>query len=134
MSTPRATTTTTVPTNRRQDVPAAIRLSRREVEGDLAPAGRRPGADTGDPQVRSRPVTSGGPERIGVWECAPGGWAVENRLDTETCVILSGRARITDRDGGRTFEISAGDLLVLPAGWSGRWDVVETVRKVFVTC
>jgi hypothetical protein len=26
----------------------------------------------------------------------------------------------------------AGDLLVLPVGWSGRWDVTATLRKVYV--
>ena len=28
-------------------------------------------------------------------------------------------------------EIGAGDLVILPKGWNGRWDVSETVRKIF---
>ncbi|MFJ8596922.1 cupin domain-containing protein [Streptomyces sp. NPDC093598] len=39
-----------------------------------------------------------------------GGWPVEEREDTETCCILSGRAIITDGATGETFEISAGDV------------------------
>jgi len=27
----------------------------------------------------------------------------------------------------------AGSALVLPAGWSGRWDIHETLRKLYVT-
>ncbi|ODU06909.1 MAG: hypothetical protein ABS81_03510 [Pseudonocardia sp. SCN 72-86] len=115
-------------------MPSATRLSKTELLGDLTPTGQRAGADSGDPQVRARAIAGGGPERIGVWECAPGGWAVVDRPDTETCVILSGRARITDQDSGRVLEVGAGDMVVLPSGWSGRWDVLETVRKVFVTC
>lgn len=25
----------------------------------------------------------------------------------------------------------AGDLVILPVGWTGRWDVLETVRKIY---
>ena len=28
--------------------------------------------------------------------------------------------------------LGEGDVLVLPKGWSGRWDITETVRKLFV--
>ena len=69
--------------------------------------------------------------RAGVWECEPGGWPVEPREDTETCYILSGRATVTDAATGRTFEVTAGDVIVQPQGWSGRWDVTETIRKVW---
>jgi len=70
--------------------------------------------------------------QVGLWECTPGGWTITDRPDTETVRILSGRARLTDA-GGASVELSAGDVLVLPKGWSGRWDILETVRKLFVT-
>jgi uncharacterized cupin superfamily protein len=54
-----------------------------------------------------------------------------NRADTETIYILSGRATVTEAETGHTFEISAGDVVVQPRGWSGRWDVTETIRKVY---
>jgi uncharacterized cupin superfamily protein len=72
-----------------------------------------------------------GAVRAGVWECEPGGWPVVDRQDTETCYILSGRAIVTDKATGERFEINAGDVIVQPRGWSGRWDVVETIRKVW---
>ncbi|ODR22873.1 MULTISPECIES: cupin domain-containing protein [Mycobacteriaceae] len=98
---------------------------------DLEPAGQRPGADSGDPQLKTLTVPSGTDANVGVWECEPGGWAVINRPNTETCYIVAGKAKITDDETGSVVEISAGDFLTLPPGWSGRWDVTETVRKVY---
>lgn len=101
------------------------------VTGPLAPRGRRPGADSGDPQISSIAFDAPEDVRVGVWECAPGGWPVIDRPDTETCYIVSGRATITDDEAGEKYEISAGDVIVQPRGWSGRWDVIETIRKVY---
>ncbi|MCP5152202.1 MAG: DUF861 domain-containing protein [Ectothiorhodospiraceae bacterium] len=97
----------------------------------LTPAGRRAGADRGDPQVSARSLHDDGETKVGVWECTPGGWPIVDRADTEVATILSGRATITDADGS-TRVIGAGSVLTLPKGWSGRWDVTETLRKVYV--
>jgi uncharacterized cupin superfamily protein len=106
-------------------VPAAT------ITGPLEPSGQRPGADSGDPQLGILRFETDDAVRAGVWECEPGGWSVESREDTETCYIVSGRAIVTDNATGRTYEISAGDVFVAPQGWSGRWDVKETIRKVW---
>ena len=97
----------------------------------LEPKGQRPGADNGDPQISSLAFDTPDDVRVGIWECEPGGWPVVNRADTETCYILSGRATVTDAETGHSYEISAGDVIVQPRGWSGRWDVTETIRKVY---
>lgn len=110
---------------------ALIHLPRHAVAGDLEPAGRRAGADSGDPQVRLLPVASGSEAQVGIWECEPGGWPVVDRPDTETCYIISGAARLTDDATGRVVDVGPGDVLVLPPGWTGRWDVVETIRKAY---
>jgi uncharacterized protein len=104
---------------------------RQAASAELAPAGPRAGADSGDPRmsVLAAPASVG---NMGVWECTPGGWQITNRGDTETCFILSGAATMTDDATGEKHEITAGDLIVLPAGWSGRWDITETLRKVYV--
>ena len=101
------------------------------VTGPLEPKGQRPGADSGDPQISSVAFDAAADVKVGVWECQPGGWPVVDRADTETCYIVSGRATITDDESGQKYEISAGDVVVQPKGWSGRWDVIETIRKVY---
>jgi uncharacterized cupin superfamily protein len=112
-------------------MPALIHLPSDIVRGELTPAGQRPGADSGDPQLKTLPVESGTDAQVGIWECEPGGWPVVDRPNTETCYIISGRARLTDGETGRTVDIAAGDFLTLPPGWTGRWDVIETVRKAY---
>jgi uncharacterized cupin superfamily protein len=106
-------------------VPAAT------ITGELEPRGQRPGADVGDPQISGRAFDTGGDVKAGIWESQPGGWPVVNREDTETCYILSGRATITDAATGESYDVSAGDVIIQPRGWSGRWDVKETIRKVY---
>jgi uncharacterized cupin superfamily protein len=101
------------------------------VTGPLVPKGQRPGADSGDPQISALAFDTPGDVRVGVWECEPGAWPVVDRPDTETCYILRGRATITDGETGHHYEVSAGDVIVQPRGWSGRWQVTETIRKVY---
>jgi uncharacterized protein len=109
------------------DVPADL------LSGPLEDWGPRAGADSGDPRMSGRIFhgSADGPVEVGVWACTPGGWAITDRPDTETVQILSGRARLTDA-AGRAVELGPGDALVLPRGWSGRWDVLEPVRKLYV--
>jgi uncharacterized cupin superfamily protein len=101
------------------------------VQGELEPWGLRAGADSGNPQTAGRILHEGDGLVAGVWECAPGGWPTVDRPATEAMLFLSGRARITPV-GGEPMEFGAGDSFVLPKGWNGRWDVLETVRKFFV--
>jgi uncharacterized cupin superfamily protein len=104
-----------------------------DVDGPLADLGPRAGADSGDPRVAGRVIyRSEDPlVEVGVWSCTPGGWPIVDRPDTESIRLLEGRARLTDADG-RAVELGPGDVLVLPRGWSGRWDVLEPVRKLYV--
>lgn len=97
----------------------------------LEPAGLRAGHDSGHPEMSVREMYSGNGIEAGVWECTPGGWAIENRPNTEICSIVSGSGVITDADGGKR-DLAPGTVLVLPKGWSGRWDITRTLRKVYV--
>jgi uncharacterized cupin superfamily protein len=100
------------------------------LQSELERGGPRAGADLGDPQT-SGLVLHSGPPQVGVWECTPGGWAIESRGDTESGIVLQGRARLTGADG-QSRQITAGDVYVLPKGWSGRWEILEALRKVYV--
>jgi uncharacterized cupin superfamily protein len=103
-----------------------------ELTAELEDWGPRVGADSGEPTTSGRVLYEGNGIQVGIWECTPGGWAIKDRPDHETVQILAGRARLTNADG-TSSELTAGDVLTLPKGWSGRWDVLETVRKLFVT-
>ena len=102
------------------------------LDGELEPWGPRAGFDSGDPQTSGVVFFEGHGVSVGVWECTPGGWPIVDRPDTETMLLLAGRVTITPRDG-EPVELEEGDVFVLPQGWSGRWDVTETVRKLYVS-
>jgi uncharacterized cupin superfamily protein len=113
--------------------PLLLSATAAALDAELDDWGPRAGADSGDPRMSGRILFDGGSPgvEVGVWACTPGGWQVLDRPDTETVHLLAGRARLTDA-GGASVELVAGDVLVLPRGWSGRWDVLEPVRKLYV--
>ena len=101
------------------------------LDGELEPLGLRAGADSGEPDTSGITFFSGHGVDVGVWECTPGGWAIVNRPNTETMMLLEGTVTITPADG-EPVELTEGDVFVLPKGWSGRWDITETVRKFYI--
>lgn len=65
----------------------------------------------------------------GVWESTSGKWRV-HYTEYEFCALLAGKAIVTADDGtSETF--SAGDAFVIPAGFTGTWETVESVRKLY---
>ena len=98
---------------------------------DLDPIGPRAGADQGDRQVSVREIFKYDSIPVGVWECTTGGWPIVDRPDTEVASIATGRATITDADGTEQVLVP-GSAIILPKGWSGRWDLSETLSKVYV--
>jgi uncharacterized cupin superfamily protein len=103
------------------------------LEMELVPTGPRPDSDRGDPHTAARVLHESADAAIsvGVWSCTPGGCEVTRRPDTEIARVLDGHATITDDDGTQR-RVVAGTVVVLPKGWTGRWDVHETVRKLYV--
>jgi uncharacterized cupin superfamily protein len=69
--------------------------------------------------------------RVGVWECSPGRFTADRDANSETCYILSGRVTLHMEDG-TAKEVKAGEMLVLPRGWTGEWTIHETTRKLYV--
>ncbi len=115
-------------------LPVSVAIATADLFGELEPTGPRAGADRGDPQtaILVLHTSDDGLPSVGVWSCSPGGWATVASPDTEVVHLLEGRARITDADGTE-HNLGPGDAIVLPRGWSGRWDIVEPVRKLYVT-
>src|SRR4051812_41770550 len=85
---------------------------------------------TGEPMTtRGLTLWENGPLSAGIWECTAGpSYWVQN--ENEVIQVLSGRMTVTI-DGGEAVELGAGDLAVFPKGWSGTWDIHETIRKVY---
>lgn len=113
----------------------AIKTSQQEAAAtDLDSWGARPGAvgeaaTSGMSLLARQDLPQVG--TTGIWDCTPGRWTVAARPVTEVSFIVAGRGRVTDSDG-EVHEISVGDVLVLPAGWSGQWEIVERLRKIYV--
>ena len=92
--------------------------------GDLA---RHPDVDPGL-TIWSAADDSGA--SAGIWECTagPSYWVQD---ETEVIYVLSGTLTVTP-DGGSPTDIGPGDVAVFPRGWTGAWQLHETVRKVYV--
>jgi uncharacterized protein len=82
-----------------------------------------------DAEAGASQATGAGQE-AGVWECTagPSRWTLEQN---EFVHILSGRMTVTP-DGGEATEIGPGDAAVFPRGWTGTWQIHETIRKLYV--
>lgn len=69
--------------------------------------------------------------RTGVWE-ATAGKTISIKGETfEFCHILSGKCEIS-QDGGETHVFGAGDSFVMKPGFTGTWNTLETVKKIYV--
>ena len=69
---------------------------------------------------------------IGVWECTPYAeiLAYPDKT-TEFCHVLKGKVELTNPDG-TTMVFEAGDSYIVPAGFEGKFEVLETLRKIYV--
>lgn len=67
----------------------------------------------------------------GIWECTPGTWT-RQVMDAELSTFLKGKA-IFHPEHGEPIHIEAGDTLYFDANSKGTWEVIETVRKAYLT-
>ena len=85
----------------------------------------------GDPNhtVRTMFESADGALTVGTWTSTPGKWHAFTDRD-EFCYIVSGHVRLIDEDGSaNTFR--TGDAFLIPNGFRGWWEVVETTTKHF---
>jgi uncharacterized protein len=66
----------------------------------------------------------------GFWRSEPGKWKV-SYTEEEYCHMLEGTSIITDCDG-TSIMVTAGESFIIPAGFVGTWEVVQTTTKRFV--
>jgi uncharacterized protein len=67
---------------------------------------------------------------VGIWRSEPGRWRI-HYTEEEFCMMMEGISIVTDAAGQPTT-LKAGDSFVVPRGFSGTWEVVETSVKRFV--
>ncbi|HLI43839.1 MAG TPA: cupin domain-containing protein [Acidimicrobiales bacterium] len=68
----------------------------------------------------------------GIWECTPGPshWVLETN---ELVHVLAGSMTVTPDDpGAEPVRLGPGDSALFPLGWSGRWEIHERLRKLYV--
>lgn len=68
----------------------------------------------------------------GIWRCEPGHWRIVfGPTEREVFTVLDGRCRVHS-DAGGCQEAGAGEALHIPPGFTGSFEVLETVTKVYV--
>ncbi|WP_035572978.1 cupin domain-containing protein [Halomonas halocynthiae] len=86
----------------------------------------------GDPQHESTLFFESPDSKMvaGTWTSTLGKWHAFTDRD-EFCYILSGHVRLVAEDGSaQTFR--SGDAFLVPDGFRGYWEVIETTTKHFV--
>ena len=101
--------------------------------GAIEPEITRPEPETlvsGDPLHTTWNLEDDAGLYCGIWTSTPGKWRV-TMTEWEYCRIHEGRAVIEGDDGSR-LEVAAGDSFVMRSGFTGTWEVLETIRKDYV--
>lgn len=65
----------------------------------------------------------------GRWSSTRGKWRVRY-TESELCVITAGKVLLIGDDGTRNI-FQTGDAFVVPAGYSGSWEVIEDCVKIY---
>ena len=85
----------------------------------------------GAPELTVRNVYTdpSGAFSAGIWESTPGKWPV-SYTEEEFCLLLAGVVELTDARG-RSERFKVGDAFVIRAGFTGTWETVEPVKKLY---
>lgn len=98
------------------------------LEADIGEFAAKPTSIAGNQEEASTVIWKEGKIDTGLWECTEGTFTATREGYTEICTILSGRVKI-GADGEEAKEYGPGDIVVMPSGWKGTWEVLERVRK-----
>ena len=93
------------------------------------PAADRLVAGTPELVVRNFYGEATGQFFAGRWSATRGKWRV-SYTEHELCVMTSGRVVIESAAGER-YAFGPGDAFVVPAGFTGTWEVVEDCSKIY---
>jgi uncharacterized protein len=113
---------------------AAMNASIVRLDTPLEPDVSVPGADrllAGAPEHRAWNYFTDTTQTFfaGRWSGTRGKWRVRY-TENELCVMTAGRVIISS-DSGESSAFGPGDAFVVPAGFSGSWEVLEDCAKVY---
>jgi uncharacterized cupin superfamily protein len=97
---------------------------------ELATGRAVPTAEAGEPYESWLVISDDGRVELGIWEVTPGSFRGACDGYYEQMHFVAGTGSITDADGLVT-PIRPGVVMLCPDGWSGTWEVEETVRKTY---
>jgi len=102
------------------------------LDADFGPWTDKPTTTTPGQQERDHVLwtSEDGVVTVGVWEAGVGSFTAVRDGFHESCHVISGEVNITDDTG--EHRLGPGSVFVMPDGWSGRWDVIQPVRKSYV--
>jgi uncharacterized protein len=86
-------------------------------------------AGTPETRVSNYFTDSSGQFFAGRWSATRGKWRVRY-TENELCVMTSGQVILSDENGA-VNSFGAGDAFVIPAGFSGTWEVVQDCTKIY---
>jgi uncharacterized cupin superfamily protein len=69
---------------------------------------------------------------VGFWECSPGSFTTARAGVNEVILVLEGKATLVS-DAGERVDHKAGDMVLIPDGWSGVWEIHEHFKKQYIT-
>ena len=107
------------------------RIVRFETAATLAEEGAPDRILSGRPVTvtRNHHTSADGRFFSGEWRSSPGVWRVLYDED-EFVTVLEGRCVLTD-DGGHAEAFGPGQSFVIPKGFSGTWETLEPLRKLY---
>ena len=104
------------------------------LDGNLDPESSVPPADrliAGAPELSVANYYTDGTQQFfaGRWSATRGKWRVRY-TENELCVMTAGRVVLVS-DAGERMTFGPGDAFVVPAGFSGTWEVLEDCAKIY---
>ena len=104
-------------------------LSRSEAAAPADTPPERVIAGSGAARVWNAFSDASGRFHAGHWQAEPGRISVDY-TESELCVILVGRVRLTDA-AGSSAEFGPGDAFVIASGFRGTWESIGRVTKIY---
>ncbi len=69
---------------------------------------------------------------LGFWACSPGAFKTARAGVNEVILVLEGSGTLVSDEGERV-DHTVGDVVIIPDGWSGSWEIHENFKKHYIT-